>query len=426
MKKSLLIISIIALLVILSVNVVAQDKVVIKFYGQTGASNNSREAAHRAIFEKFEQKYPNIEVNAQFYPWEELQRKINIAAASEAGPDVVYLDCPLIPQFAYNGVIQPMDEYYTEEEIDRFLPQSVRDATYDDNFYGPPECQSSNALVYNKDMLQEAGIDVPKKLENAWDMQEFKEVLQKLTKDTDGDGRTDVYGLGRVREPNFYDDAFFILSRGEKGSPTYEAINDAGTSVDGYLNTSAAIEGFKYFQKLFTEWGVAPKEPVPDMLGTGKAAIEIGTEAAYTNVKQNYPDINVGITPLPREIAGYSNTGSLHYCLSSDTENPDAAAKLIKFMTNKENYRLMWENLGQVPADKELLAELDAYQNSERGIFKEILVEWGAARPRTEGYLVFQKEFNEALSDVMSGADVEQTVEDMVDKIDGQLQKYED
>ena len=57
---------------------------------------------------------------------------------------------------------------------------------------------SSYVLSFNKKMLDDAGLENPNALyeRGEWTWEKWREYLMKLTKDSDGDGVTDVYGFG--------------------------------------------------------------------------------------------------------------------------------------------------------------------------------------------------------------------------------------
>ncbi len=58
--------------------------------------------------------------------------------------------------------------------------------------------EASYVLSFNKKMLDDAGLENPNALyeRGEWTWDKWREYLMKLTKDTDGDGVTDVYGFG--------------------------------------------------------------------------------------------------------------------------------------------------------------------------------------------------------------------------------------
>lgn len=402
----------------------AKGQVVLRFYGQTGAANTGREVAHRTIFAKFEEDHPNVKIEAQFFPWDELIKKLFISAAGKNPPDVFYIDAPLLPFFAENKVIAPMDKYYSKAELEDMLSTTIEDGSYNGKFYGPAESQSAMALFYNKKMFAEAGIKAPQKLSEAWTWQEALEILKKMTKDTDHDGRTDIYGLGITMSPSFYDWGHIVRSNGVKGSPTFAGISPDGKNVKGYLDTAEALEAFQLIADLFNKWQVVPKVPMPDMLETGKCAAIIADESLIGNVNLNYPGFEYGIAPLPYFKTPITHTGSLHYCLSAKTKYRDEAAALIKHMGNTESSTLMFKNLGQVPALKSVYDVVSDYDTYPRLLMKEQLFETGVVRPRTLGYREYDEIFTTTLGNIIAGQDVEEAVEQMVNAIEKQLVKY--
>ena len=72
---------------------------------------------------------------------------------------------------------------FAKEDWDDFLDSTKNQGTYDGKIYAIGATESSVALYYNRDMLDEAGIKAPDKLEDAWTWSEFADVAGKLTKD---------------------------------------------------------------------------------------------------------------------------------------------------------------------------------------------------------------------------------------------------
>ena len=70
------------------------------------------------------------------------------------------VDGPNISAYAANGIIQPLADL-TEEEESEYLPSIIEQGTVDDDLYALGVMESSVGLYYNKDILEEAGIEVP-------------------------------------------------------------------------------------------------------------------------------------------------------------------------------------------------------------------------------------------------------------------------
>lgn len=77
------------------------------------------------------------------------------------GPDVFFLEAFEAPGLIETGVVEPLDDYITDEfDLDDF-EQPLVDAfrNNDGVLYGLPKDTSTLALFYNKDMFEEAGIE---------------------------------------------------------------------------------------------------------------------------------------------------------------------------------------------------------------------------------------------------------------------------
>lgn len=104
--------------------------------------------------------------------------KVNSSVLSGGLPDVLTLDGPNVAAYAENGIIQPLAEL-TEEERGEYLESILDQGTYNDKLYALGVMESSVGLYYNKDILEEAGIEVPD-ADHPWTQTEFMDILKKL------------------------------------------------------------------------------------------------------------------------------------------------------------------------------------------------------------------------------------------------------
>lgn len=117
-------------------------------------------------------------VRADSYAYED---KINAAVTSNDLPDILYVDGPNISNYAADGIIVPIDDCFTQEDLDDFVESIKIQGTYDGKLYAMGATESSVALFYNKDMTDAAGIAMPDKMEDALTWSEFGEIAEKLT-----------------------------------------------------------------------------------------------------------------------------------------------------------------------------------------------------------------------------------------------------
>ncbi|MFH9088677.1 extracellular solute-binding protein [Streptomyces sp. NPDC017673] len=119
-------------------------------------------------------KAAGVTVEHRSVPGASLVPQVLRQASSRTLPDLLMLDNPDLEQIARTGALTPLDRYgigaggYSE---------GIRSAgTYQGKVYGLAPTVSTVALFYNKDMLAEAGVAVPK----TWD--ELKTAAAELTR----------------------------------------------------------------------------------------------------------------------------------------------------------------------------------------------------------------------------------------------------
>ena len=88
------------------------------------------------------------------------ENKITTAVTSSDLPDIFFVDGPTVSYYAANGIIVPIDDYFSQEDLSDFVPSTVAQCTYDGKLYAISATESSVALYYNKDYLTECGVDV--------------------------------------------------------------------------------------------------------------------------------------------------------------------------------------------------------------------------------------------------------------------------
>ena len=133
----------------------------------------------------------------------------------------------------------------------------------------PSEDQPRLGIYFNKRLLEEAGVDpdLPYDLQAAgqWDWEHFEELCQKLTRDTNADGVTDIYAFGgndcEVMTVGIYGNGAMFVERDENGY-----------FVDGTLNP-AFEEGLNWAVSLVNKGYISK-------FGQGQA-----WDSAYTDFK---------------------------------------------------------------------------------------------------------------------------------------------
>ena len=198
--------------------------------------------AYRESVESFNEAYDGTYfADIEFVPRNDsgggYSDKVNASVMAGGLPDVLTVDGPNVSAYAANGIIQPLADL-TEEEESEYLPSIIEQGTVNGDLYALGVMESSVGFYYNKDIIEEAGIEIPD-ADDPWTWSEFLDILEELKPLMD---EKDGYPLDMtfpVGETSIYYYAPFVWSGGG------ELVSDDGLTVDGYFNsdqTAAAME----------------------------------------------------------------------------------------------------------------------------------------------------------------------------------------
>lgn len=296
----------------------------------------------KQTLDEFEKKYPNIKVKHEVIS-DQYMDVIKTRLIGGEGPDVFYLDAFEAPAMIETGVLEPLDDYVTDDFDINDFEKPLLDAFKgsDGKIYGFPKDYSTLALFYNKKMFEEAGLDVPK----TWD--ELREAAKKLTKGTE------VYGFGVAPElARLY---YIAESKGGKVVTDNKAsfadpkvVEALQPIVDMRLKDKSAAQP----SEVGAGWG-------GEMFGQQKAAMVIEGNWAIPFLQETFPNTPFGTAEVPT-IDGKKGTMAytVAYVMNKDSQKKEAAWKLISFLTGKEGMKI-WTSKGfALPTRKSVAAEL--------------------------------------------------------------------
>ena len=265
-----------------------------------------------------------------------------IAAVAGQGPDLIYGPADNVGVLVTTKAIQPLDAFLPSEYFARFVPQGVV-SWQGSRWLVADQIGNHLTLVYNKTTVP----NPPQTLD------ELIAVAQKLTVDTDGDGRPDTYGLTwNYREPFFF--IPFLTAFGgwvmdDNGNPT--------------LDNDQTVQAIQFVLDLRDKYKVIPKEgdyEIADMLFKEKRTAMIingpwswsGYDVPATNMVAALPQNSANGRWCEPMISakGYSVNASL-----APAKIP-IVTELLTFLTSGEVQQEMADKLATTPVDREVLS----------------------------------------------------------------------
>ncbi len=257
-------------------------------------------------------------------------------------PDVFYVGPAGVRSYVDNGYILPLDDYVSEDTISKIWGTTQTIYRYDGtavgqgSLYALPKDLSCFAFAYNRDLFDEAGIPYPDP-EKPYTYDEFIEVCKQLTKDTDGDGEIDQWGVANA---NQFGMTPYLYSNGVK------FLSDDMTKVN-VANNAALEEALTFYTNLTLD-GLTPTVDQDAALGgyqrwldgqIGFYACGTWDVAAFMD-KSTFP-YNWDLTgwPVGPSGDGRSHTwmGSVGYCIDKNTQYPELCAALISKLSTDED-----------------------------------------------------------------------------------------
>jgi multiple sugar transport system substrate-binding protein len=260
-------------------------------------------------------------------------------------PDVFYVGPAAVRSYVDNGYVLPLDDYVDDATIKSIWGTTQEIYRYDGknigtgSLYAFPKDLSCFAFAYNQDLFDEAGLEYPDP-ENPYTYDEFVEVCKALTKDTDGDGEVDQWGVANADQ---FGMTPFLYSNGVK------FLNDDMTKVN-VANNPQLTEALTFYTDL-TKNGLTPSVEQDTALGgyqrwlDGQVAFyACGTwdVAAFMDDATFPYKWNLCGWPVGPSGDGKSHTwmGSVGYCVSATTKYPDLCAELVsKLSTDADGQR---------------------------------------------------------------------------------------
>ena len=177
--KTILSVLLAAMLVLaLAATAMADDQIVIKL---SCAASDAEKVSCESAIARFEEKYPNCKVEAEFYAglsWDEIIQKQLTQFASGNYADVVYIAIEGTQLMVNYGLFQPIgdlieadSEYFKDVPYSAFTAFEVGGELYEVPFNCNDMC-----MLYNTKMFEEVGIETP----GEWTVEEYLEDLAKI------------------------------------------------------------------------------------------------------------------------------------------------------------------------------------------------------------------------------------------------------
>lgn len=286
-------------------------------YVQSGDALNAMTAEAVAAFEA---EFPGYRVSAETLPWSVSQQQVMQDVAAGNAPEIAQVGSRTIPRFVSEDLLFPVS---FSDEASFF--SSVLDAVrYDGGYWGFPRAMSSRALLYNTDLLAQAGISAPPA--------DFGEMVAAAAAVLD---RTGVPGYGMALKTGDDTVVFNLINFLYANGGTL--IRDGEVYVEDNPNLREVLEMFTAI-KPYSVPGMAAyqQRDFRAIFGNG----QVGMFVANTGTRNRdvINQVNWELTELPRGSMGVSAVQVLvdSLVVFRDSENPEMGAEFGRILISPE------------------------------------------------------------------------------------------
>lgn len=315
-----------------------------------------------------------IRVELEVVPFTDLLQRILTATTSGTGPDVVNIGNSWSPSLQATGAFVEWDDAMLDRVggSDRFEPVALRTAGAEG---APPIAVPLYTkvfqLYYNKELFARAGVS---RAPATWD--EFVAIGKQLTKDTDGDGRVDQWGLG-LRGQAFTTAVHYAYilgsARGARffidGRPAFDS-PEAVAGIEQYLSWMGDDKIVNPSDAENADWADVYEAFAKDRVGMMLVQTLGQTLHDYGLTEDEY-----GVAPMPAITAGGTETasflGGTNVAVMADTDNMNGAVELVRFLTSAEEQTVLNTAYGTIPPIKDLPE--GAFQSAEAAVARETI-----------------------------------------------------
>jgi multiple sugar transport system substrate-binding protein len=314
-------------------------------------ANPTELAVAQRVTERWNAIHPDVRVRVQPLPAGRSSEEVLLAAiVARATPDVCSnVSSALVARLVRAGGVVRLDDRAATAArlVERARPDMLASlASPGGGIHALPWKTNPLMLMYNVGQLGAAGVTPPRT------HSELLDVLRRLARDTDGDGRLDRWGLWVPLKTTWFE-------RFNDFYPLYLAGAGGRTLVNGHevlFENAAAVAAFDVLGRAFAE-GLLPRANFEgrDPFVDGTVAMKlIGPWFLWELERMKIAGLQYGVVPVPVPDGGriedaYAFADLKGIAVFSTTRHPEAAARFAAFLTSPEADRILIEEAAQLP-----------------------------------------------------------------------------
>ena len=350
----------------------------------------------------FQAAHPGTQVKIEFVPWAQAHDKFTTAIAGGKVPDVAEMGTTWTPEFADQGAFEEVPK----PPAGQYVSSLVDAATLDGKVYGKPWYAGARALIYRKDVLDKAGVSVPK----TWD--DLRKAAAAIKAKVPG-----IYPMGYTG----LTEHMYLPTVWQAGG---EIAQQDGDTWKSELSSSAAVQAIQFYTDFYKK-GYTPKAAVgweePDAqtaFVNGDIAMLIAGGWTYTSIIDTKAALKskIGTALEPAGPSGQPTAfaGGSHLVVFNGSKNKDLANAFVDFMLKPDQLNKFTSKVGFLPGTVAGIKSSGYLDDQIKKPFAEQLLDHSKVYPPSPrwGALEGANIFDGEIQKVMKGQETPQAAAD--------------
>ncbi|MGH9209304.1 MAG: ABC transporter substrate-binding protein [Acidimicrobiales bacterium] len=296
--------------------------------------SDSRHEYTQELIDLYEAENPHVTIEPEFTEFEAYLDRLSTNVAGGDAPDVIQMDARWLREFANDGVLLELDDYFGEELDTSQLDESMLPTgQVDDATYAIPTGANTFSMMTDPAVFDAAGVEVPD--DEAWTWEDYADVAAQIS-DASPDG---TYG---AQDMGFNETSLEIYLR-QNGQ---ELFNEDGTDLD--FDAELAEEWWQISLGM-RDSGAEPSaaESVEIQNGSIDQSLIATNRAGMATYHSNQlAALTAGagreLVPLRWPSDEEGNTGmylkaTMYWSASAESDNPEEAVRFVDWLLNSQD-----------------------------------------------------------------------------------------
>jgi len=306
------------------------------------------------VIAQYEQKNPNIKIKWIDVPYSEGEKRALAAVMSNDVPDLINMNPGFGATMASKGALLDIKNYVSQEKYNDYLPESWQASSVSGITFGIPWYITSAVTIYNKQILNSAGIKDYNSIKTYEDLGKLAPVIKQKT------GKF-------VLMPNLTESGYMLKLFNKYDIPI---VDKEGKKA--LFNTSEAVRVLSFWTDMY-ENKYIPAESITEghraaleKYQAGETAFIIAGANFLKIIKENASEIYKNSDVFSQIVGSNKKVdfSLMNLVVPKKSKNPEIAVDFALFLTNHKNQLEFCKLAPILPSTKETL-NADFFKTAE-------------------------------------------------------------